>query len=134
MQNDTQPPYASGRVFQALLALVRSAGIEVQFAQIPAYVYARSRDRLIQMPEDNRFQSEAHAAIVLGHELAHSFVNEQRPQPDDEHPEMASRMLIEAECDLLGSYFYQLAKRIAQEQQAAVEASVRSETREKSGE
>lgn len=87
--------------------------MRVEFADIPEGIYARSRDMLIQMPLESRFSGPEHAAIVLGHELAHSLVNERYAVPnDDDLQGMAQYMLVESECDRLGAYFYLLARRM----------------------
>lgn len=117
------PEYTKDPVFDALLTLCRQAGIRVFFVPLPNHFYARSRldDSTIQMPLDDRFQTGEHASIVLGHELAHMLVNAQYPAPPDEdtpHP-LHRHVLIEGECDRLGSYFFLLAQRIADAKAAA---------------
>lgn len=119
-QERAVPDYAKDRPFRILMSIAEAAGMRIEFAAVPDSVYARSRGTLIQMPlEGGRFRSAEHAAIVLGHELAHAFVNEQYPPPDaDKSPVMATGLLVEAECDHLGAYFYMLALRIARQEAA----------------
>ena len=109
------PDYARTKAFSILLELCQRAGLDVQFVELPTSVYGRSRDRLIQMPVDNRFFSNDHAAIVLGHELAHFLVNPNFPEiANDERPTLERSMLLESECDRLGTYLYALAKSMAE--------------------
>lgn len=124
------PGYTLDPTYQALSELCEKAGLRLQYADIPRSFYARSRDTLIQMPSDgNRFQSSEHAAIVLGHELAHLLVNAQYPPQDEDQPlNLPLHMLVESECDRLGAYLYLLAGRIAAHTQAqAAEAEPETE-------
>lgn len=111
-----QPSYTRDAVFQTLKNLCERAGMQIQYTNLPDTIYARSRGMLIQMPSDERFNTPGHAAAILGHEFAHSFVNEKyeampaNPRPDDA---LVRYMQAEAECDHLGAYLYMLAKRIA---------------------
>lgn len=111
-----KPNYANSSVYCALLELCEKAGLDVQYAPLPLSIYACSKDRWIQMPEDdNRFFSDEHAAIVLGHELAHYLVNPNYPELEkDEQLTLKRKMLLESECDRLGTYLCTLATAIAE--------------------
>lgn len=111
-----KPDYANASVYRALLGLCEKAGLDVQYAPLPLSIYACSKDRAIQMPEDNhRFFSDEHAAIVLGHELAHYLVNPNFPELEkDEQLTLKRKMLLESECDRLGTYLCSLAAAIAE--------------------
>lgn len=109
---EAAPQYAQTPSFTALSALCRRAGMYIQFVELPQGMYARSRDQLIQMPTDNRFSTKEHPTIVLGHELAHFFVNKKYYKTEDEKLTMAQYVQLEAECDQLGAFLYMLAEQI----------------------
>lgn len=110
----SKPDYAEDSVFVALLALCERAGLDIRFVALPPTMYARSKGRVIQMPSDNRFFSQEHAGIVLGHELAHFLVNPNFPEiENDEQLTLQRSMLLESECDRLGTYLFSLAQAMA---------------------
>lgn len=119
-----KPSYTATHIYFVLEELCARAGLTVEYVDLPKSIYARSKDERIQMPTDGRFTDSDHAAAVLGHELAHLFVNPQFPALQDGRPlRMEQGMLLESECDRLGAYLYMLAQRIAgREDRLALEA------------
>ena len=110
------PRYPPHAIYATLVTLCEQAGMQVTYAALPAGLYARSRGTTIQLPaEDARFSSVGQATIVLGHELAHFFVNPQFTEESFQGYEhdMNKHMLLESECDKLGAYFAMLARQIA---------------------
>lgn len=109
-----RPIYSYPEPFRVLCDICARAGLVIQFVDLPRNIYARSKERTIQMPLDNRFFSDEHAAIVLGHELAHFLVNPHFPEIETEEPlTLARQMLLESECDRLGTYLCALANATA---------------------
>lgn len=125
-----RPDYARDDVFETLLGLCRDAGLDVRFVALPPSIYARSRARILQMPEDNRFFSQEHACVVLGHELAHFLVNPNFPEIESDEPlTLARSMLLESECDRVGTYLFALAQAMAEN--ARRQAGVTADGQEK---
>lgn len=113
--SEQTPAYAADPAYQALARICEEAGVRVRYADLPPVMYARSRGDLIQMPLDaGRFTGAEHAAIVLGHELAHMLVNPAYPQPPEDRTDLPRHMLIESDCDRLGAYLYLLARKTAE--------------------
>lgn len=103
------PQYASFPAFVELSSLARRAGITIRFGDVPPHAYAQSRDNLIVLPQAMRFQSPEHAAIVLGHEIAHTVINRFYQGEGDNDGDLPRHMLMEADCDRLGTFLYLLA-------------------------
>lgn len=113
MDQSNLPEYTQNPVYEELVSLCERCGIAVEYTPAAADRYARS-DKLswIQMGPDSQFRNAEHAAIVLGHELAHILEDQYHlrqedlakyeiaPYPSDD---------IEGLCDCWGVALYKLA-------------------------
>lgn len=93
---------------------VNRQGVSVRYTtvlndQLDGELWARSsgQNLAIEMPDSDCFEQQEQAILVLGHELAHLV---SRIDSSDNPVESVKN---EAACDLLGSYFYNLAEMIA---------------------
>ena len=117
------PRYANSEVFKQLAELCESAGLPVRYVDVDDGLYARTREyEGIDMPNDERFESDEHAAMVLGHELGHQllgtfFVDNEFNNSDTNE---AMRIMIESQCDFAGVIFYKFAEMIALHKEESV--------------
>ena len=115
------PQYTSDLVYRALENLCDNAGIRVVYTHVPddaikgeLWARANQQARLIEMPNDDCFESPIQAALVLGHELSHIVAE------IDSVDDYALSPLHESMCDMLGSFLYKLAEMIAMENSNSV--------------
>ena len=106
--------YRHDSVYMALERLCTEAGIKIVYQTVPddsidGEIWARSDVTMqtIIMPDQDCFDCNERAGLILGHEMAHIITGLGSP---DYQPE---RMKNEAICDLLGSQLYRLAEMIA---------------------
>lgn len=116
-----KPQYTQDSVYKILETLCASAGVRVRYTSVPddpikGELWARADEqaRVIEMPEEDIFESPMHAALVLGHELAH--IAAQIDSTDDP----AEGIAREAMCDMLGAFLCKLAEMIAMEDAESV--------------
>ena len=110
------PEYANDTIYKKLAKLCESAGRPIRYEQLDDDIYARTREfDNIVMPEDERYKSSEHAAMVLGHELGHQLLAEFYCDTEHNNSEVneALRVLLESQCDFAGVILYKLAEMIA---------------------
>lgn len=114
------PKYAKDSVYQELANLCEQAGYHIVYTdKIYQGAYAMTDTFEIRMPLQNEFHSDEHAALVLGHELAHRltenwYLPDQKPRPDGtSYEDFPLHVVIEADCDRIGAALYELAEKIA---------------------
>ena len=117
------PRYRHDPVYAVLERLCTEAGIRIVYKSIPddsisGEIWARtdSQGQSIEMPDQDCFDCDEMASLILGHEMAHIITGL------DTVDYLPERVRNEAVCDLLGSHLYSLAEMIAG---AEVEAEVK---------
>ena len=111
----TVPQYANGVAYKKLAALCEAAGFAVAYRELDDDIFARTRDRGIEMPSIEQFETDEHAAMVLGHELGHHLLDDFYSESQFNNPDTneALRVMIESQCDVVGVILFKLAEMIA---------------------
>lgn len=115
MNQNNLPEYTHDPIYGELVSFCEQCGIMVEYATTGSDYYARTNRNSIQMGSDSDYRNAEHAAIVLGHELAHTLEDsyylrhedlakyEITPYPGDD---------VEDLCDCWGVALYKLASLI----------------------
>ena len=117
------PEYARDLAYMQLAKLCESCGLRIEYKDLSETSYrARSDGVAIQMGMDTSFENSEHAAIVLGHELAHYledtfFITTEELMRYDIAADTSGD--IEALCDSWGIALYKLALLLGSQQQGA---------------
>lgn len=121
-QMEKIPEYAKGSVYQEMVFLCEQTGRHIEYMDaIEEGAYAQTDTLRIRMPLQNNFSSDKHAALTLGHELAHGlieswYLSDERPISDGVlEDDLSLHVVIEADCDRIGAALYELAEEIAVE-------------------
>lgn len=115
MNQSNLPQYAHDPIYKELVSLCEQCGIAIEYTNAGDDYYARTNQKIIQMGPDSAYRNAEHAAIVLGHELAHTLQEHYylsrkdlaeygiAPYPNDDDEDL---------CDCWGVALYKLASLI----------------------
>jgi len=112
----TVPQYANGETYKKLVDLCEAAGVPVSYGEVDDDAYAQTQEYFgIQMPDDDRLESEEHAMIILGHELGHHLLREFYFDNKFVNPDAnrAMEVMVESQCNIAGVILFKLAEMIA---------------------
>lgn len=103
--------YRDNECYQVLEELIKAAGVRIVYDDVPddSYdgpLYAKTDGyNQIMMPSDpDKFPDDETAILVLGHEMGHIIIRNERTIYDP-----IAQMRAESECNLVGVYLTELA-------------------------